>query len=649
LSADASGNVTTYLYGLGPIGQMTDTWAYGLPGCQSARVSVTKPLTLTVQDTDGAPKAGLPVYAFTLSGTGAGDTYTGYNGTTDANGQTLFTLPQGDYRFRADYDGVQFWSSEGNSCSLPGCTQDTVRLPGGAGVGTVTIDYNYDPLYRLIAADYDTGDYFHYTYDAVGNRLTQENAVQGLPATTTYTYDGANRLTSVNGVTYTWDANGNLLSDGVNTYAYDTANRLISFSEPAVSASFAYNGLNDRVQQIVNSQPTNYTLDLNVGLTQVLDDGTNTYLYGVDRIAQVQGANIDYFLGDALGSVRQLTNQTGTVSLARNYDPYGNMIANTGEDTTTYGFTSEQTDTSGLVYLRARYYAPTIGRFLSRDSWEGDYYKPLSYNLWLYGYGNPVNLIDSSGESPVYGDKDLCQNVGANQFLKTWLGDAPDYRGICRAKTYINPIPGDYMTTYVAAGIAIQSQWFGSFKDSRNSPFYDCYGTGLGYANVSDAAIATAYKEKIINQAGEWTGGWGLGLAGQDQMDPAVAVQAMRQRIRMVVDECVNANCSSTDIFITAALGQNSSLSWQDFKTVYLPKNERISPTVPNGVTIKWEEMFKDKSAKEFETYFQLKLFFNDVKELHNSNNAWYVPDIDWAEITRLTSGASRFGAKPKY
>jgi hypothetical protein len=82
---------------------------------------------------------------------------------------------------------------------------------------------------------------------------------------------------------------------------------------------------------------------------------------------------------------------------------------------------------------------------------------------------------------------------------------------------------------------------------------------------------------------------------------------------------------------------------------VYLPKNERISPTVPNGVTIKWEEMFKDKSAKEFETYFQLKLFFNDVKELHNSNNAWYVPDIDWAEITRLTSGASRFGAKPKY
>jgi len=224
--------------------------------------------------------------------------------------------------------------------------------------------------------------------------LTQENAVQGLPATTTYTYDGANRLTSVNGVTYSWDANGNLLNDGINTYAYDTANRLISFSEPAVSASFAYNGLNDRVQQIVNSQPTNYTLDLNVGLTQVLDDGTNTYLYGVDRIAQVQGANIDYFLGDALGSVRQLTNQTGTVSLARNYDPYGNMIANTGEDTTTYGFTSEQTDTSGLVYLRARYYAPSNGVFITRDP------STLDSNPYLYVHANPIIRTDPTGLLP---------------------------------------------------------------------------------------------------------------------------------------------------------------------------------------------------------------------------------------------------------
>jgi len=67
---------------------------------------------------------------------------------------------------------------------------------------------------------------FEYTYDAVGNRLTQTiNSV-----TTTYVYDAANRLVSVNGVSYTWDNNGNLTSDGTNTYTYDYANRLVSLT-----------------------------------------------------------------------------------------------------------------------------------------------------------------------------------------------------------------------------------------------------------------------------------------------------------------------------------------------------------------------------------------------------------------------------------
>ena len=83
--------------------------------------------------------------------------------------------------------------------------------------GAVTIIYEYDPLYRLTEANYSNGDYYHYTlrqaqggaYDEVGNRLSQDTLLGGLPSTTTYLYDDANRLTSVNGVTYTWDANGN--------------------------------------------------------------------------------------------------------------------------------------------------------------------------------------------------------------------------------------------------------------------------------------------------------------------------------------------------------------------------------------------------------------------------------------------------------
>ena len=72
-----------------------------------------------------------------------------------------------------------------------------------------------------------------------------------------------------------------------------------------------YNGLGDRLSQ----NGVNYTLDLNAGLTQVLDDGTTSYTYGLGRNSQTN-TTTDYFLGDALGSVRQLTSQSGQVTYA---------------------------------------------------------------------------------------------------------------------------------------------------------------------------------------------------------------------------------------------------------------------------------------------------------------------------------------------
>jgi RHS repeat-associated protein len=256
--------------------------------------------------------------------------------------------------------------------------------------GAVTIDYVYDPLYRLNEADYSTGDYYHYTYDAVGNRLTETTQL----AVNSYQYDVANRMTDVNGVPYTWDNNGNLLNDGVNTYAYDAANRLTAISGQQ-SAVYGYNGLGDRLSQ----NGVDYTLDLNAGLTQVLSDGTNTYLYGVDRITQVNTTTLvtDYFLGDALGSVRQLTDATGEITLAKSYQPYGEMLASVGNGASPFAFTGEQQDVSGLTYLRARYYSSGDGRFTSKDTWMGDYNSPLSLNRWLYAYAQPINNTDPSG------------------------------------------------------------------------------------------------------------------------------------------------------------------------------------------------------------------------------------------------------------
>jgi len=274
-------------------------------------------------------------------------------------------------------------------------------------VEQTTINYVYDPLYRLTEANYSDGLYFRYTYDAVGNRLTEKKCAIlpcGTPITNTYTYDIANRLTSVNGQTYTWDNNGNLLNDGTSTYVYDAANRLVSVSNQSSVSSYQYNGLGDRVSQTVNSATTNYALDLNAGLTQVLADGTNTYLYGNGRIGELQPAGFAYHLGDALGSVRQLVDAGGGVTLARSYEPYGTTLPSGGTGSSVFAFAGEQTDSTGLSYNRARYYSPTLGRFFQQDSWGGDFNSPMTQHGYLYAYANPILYTDPSGHDPWWCD-----------------------------------------------------------------------------------------------------------------------------------------------------------------------------------------------------------------------------------------------------
>ena len=153
-----------------------------------------------------------------------------------------------------------------------------------------------------------------------------------------------------------------------------------------------YGGLGDRHQQ----NGVNYTLDLNAGLTQVLADGTNTYLYGNGRILQ-HATQTEYFLGDALGSVRQLTNTVGAVTLTQSYAPYGDVVQTVGTAQTNYAFTGEARDVNGLTYLRARYYNAGDGRFISRDTWDGESERPKTLNRWQYGYSNPILYTDPSG------------------------------------------------------------------------------------------------------------------------------------------------------------------------------------------------------------------------------------------------------------
>ena len=216
-------------------------------------------------------------------------------------------------------------------------------------------------------------------------------------STTTYGYDAANRLTSVNGQAYQWDTNGNLLNDGTNAYAYNSQNRLTTLTQGGHTYGFSYSGNGDRLTQSVDGVVTRYTLDLNAGLTQVLADGSYAYLYGNDRIAQESASETDYFLGDALGSVRQLVDASGAIRLAKNYEPYGTAMGSVGNEASAYGFAGQAGDASGLTYLRARYYVSALGRFVSRDEWNGDMLQPISYNAWIYAYSSPTLFTDPSG------------------------------------------------------------------------------------------------------------------------------------------------------------------------------------------------------------------------------------------------------------
>ncbi len=135
---------------------------------------------------------------------------------------------------------------------------------------------------------------------------------------------------------------------------------------------------------------------------RVTDTVQRTYTYGTNRIDQTQiiaGAWQPNFYGyDGAGSVRLLTDATGTVTDTYDYDAFGNVINLTGHTPNNYLYRGEQFDSDlGLYYLRARYYNAATGRFLTRDSYSGDVFDPPSLHKYLYATGNPVNMFDPSG------------------------------------------------------------------------------------------------------------------------------------------------------------------------------------------------------------------------------------------------------------
>ncbi len=156
--------------------------------------------------------------------------------------------------------------------------------------------------------------------------------------------------------------------------------------------------IGNRLSQTAAAATTQYVLDRGAGLTQVLSDGTNTYLYGNGRLTQYQAA-MQYFGADGLGSVRQIIDASAQVVGSSRYDPYGSLMSQSGA-TSVFAFAGEQQDSYiKLLYLRARWYDYGTGRFTQPDTIISDYANPQNINGYAYVVNNPVLYVDPSGRT----------------------------------------------------------------------------------------------------------------------------------------------------------------------------------------------------------------------------------------------------------
>jgi len=285
-----------------------------------------------------------------------------------------------------------------------------------------TLQWSYNGIYQLtnetITGDPANNDgnngYASYTLDPVGNRTGATSTFSGFsPGFGSY---NPNDQIS----TETYDSNGNVIGTANgNSYVYDSENHLIQMVKGTTTITMKYDAFGNRVSKAVTTvgvtTTTQYLVDdLNpTGYAQVLDELTGpigsaavsrTYTYGLQRISQDQYISnawlLSYYQYDGGGSVRQLTNSTGQVTDSYEYDAFGNSFTKTGTTPNNYLYRGEQYDPDlGLYYLRARYYNPATGRFLSRDPEDGKFADPATLHKYLYAGGDPANRIDPLGRA----------------------------------------------------------------------------------------------------------------------------------------------------------------------------------------------------------------------------------------------------------
>jgi RHS repeat-associated protein len=281
------------------------------------------------------------------------------------------------------------------------------------------------------------------------------------------------------------------------------------------------------------------------------DSAGNRYLYGLDLISVSDSANKKfYYHTDGLGSTTAITGSTGAVVKTYQYDAYGAVRTQTGTQPNEFTFTGEQVDSSGLQYLRARYYDGATGRFVGRD--------PLPLlQRYSYAGANPVNFTDPLG---LFGPKDI--KNGAKAIGRAISDGAREVGGsLIASPSYlcgVNPTVCGVASVALVAYQTVKSGVLDRFMT------LDCLGlaldlganaalavggpvgvpvaAGLFAVGVGIDASQSDYEGTVIGSAAWWSTAFSFAKSGA----AAPAMRAFAQRVGAVglaysVSQCVNS------------------------------------------------------------------------------------------------------------
>ena len=276
----------------------------------------------------------------------------------------------------------------------------------------VTTTLSYDAASHLTGMNHAKGgtvlDNQTMAYDELGN-ATDVNRSIGQTLTTqstSATYDVANRVLTYGTRAFTSDNAGNRLTDsggsGATSYTWDARNRLSSVSTPdGNSSAFLYDPEGNLIQRRVTGNGSD-TIDRflvdemsNVAYQERVGGEKYTMLSGFELDQQFglvgSAGTVGFALHDFQGNVVGDTDQTGNLVGQNYYEPFG-QTTQTGV-AFPFAFSSRPPVAGSLYNLRARYYDPTTGSFVSEDPLgeEGD------FNLYRYGLDNPLTMSDPTG------------------------------------------------------------------------------------------------------------------------------------------------------------------------------------------------------------------------------------------------------------